>query len=74
MGPAREFSYLDFLDENGLAFRGFTLDPLVLQAFAAEFPASAWPGALSDWKAFEQARPRIFEAMYRFWCERLPPA
>lgn len=63
-----------FLDENGLAFRGFTLDPLVLQAFAAEFPASAWPGALSDWKAFEQARPRIFEAMYRFWCERLPPA
>jgi len=61
-----------FLDENGLVFRGFTLDPLLLQAFASEFLQSTWPGALSDWKAFEQARPRLFEAMYRFWCERLP--
>lgn len=62
-----------FLDENGLAFRGFTLDPLVLTAFAGAYPESKWPGSLADWQAFERDQPRIFEAMYRFWCERLPP-
>ena len=75
--PAEQHVTLDemarFLDENGLAFRGFTLDPLVLQAFASEHPDSEWPGSLADWQAFERAQPRVFEAMYRFWCERLPP-
>lgn len=63
-----------FLNENGLAFRGFTLDPLVIAAFAKEFPDSKWPGALADWQSFEKSRPQVFEAMYRFWCDRLPTA
>lgn len=75
--PAEQHVTLDeiarFLDENGLAFRGFTLDPLVLQAFASEHPDSEWPGSLADWQAFERAQPRVFETMYRFWCERLLP-
>jgi len=61
-----------FLDENGLAFRGFTLDPLVLAAFARKYPESQWPGSLADWQAFERDRPQVFEAMYRFWCDRAP--
>ncbi len=62
-----------FLDENGLAFRGFTLDPVILNAFAAAHPGSQWPGTLAEWQEFERARPHTFDAMYRFWCERLPP-
>ncbi|MCL4764695.1 MAG: methyltransferase domain-containing protein [Hyphomicrobiaceae bacterium] len=62
-----------FLDENGLAFRGFTLDPVILNAFMAEHPGSQWPGSLAEWQEFERARPSTFDAMYRFWCERLPP-
>jgi len=63
-----------FLTENGLAFRGFALDPLVLAAFAKEYPNSKWPGSLADWQSFERGRPQVFEAMYRFWCDRLPTA
>lgn len=61
-----------FLKENGLAFRGFTLDPLVIEAFAAQHPESEWPGALAEWQEFERSQPRTFDAMYRFWCERPP--
>ncbi len=61
-----------FLDDNGLAFRGFTLDPLVLGEFAAQYPESERPGTLTEWQEFERARPSTFDAMYRFWCERLP--
>ena len=63
-----------FLGENGLAFRGFTLDPVVTAAFAAANPESQWPGTLAEWQAYERAQPRTFDGMYRFWCERLPPA
>ncbi len=62
-----------FLDETGLVFRGFTLDPLVLATFARKFPESTWPGSLAEWEAFEHDQPQVFEAMYRFWCERSPP-
>ncbi len=61
-----------FLDANGLVFRGFTLDPSVLDAFAAANPDAPWPGTLQAWAEFERAHPRTFDGMYRFWCERLP--
>lgn len=76
--PSEQHVTLDeigrFLDENGLAFRGFTLDPLVIEAFAAHYPDSKWPGTLAEWQEFERSRPRTFDAMYRFWCERPPSA
>ena len=62
-----------FLTENNVTFRGFTLDPLVLSEFASKYPESRWPGNLDQWQEFERGRPRTFDAMYRFWCERLPP-
>ena len=58
------------LQTNGLAFRGFTHDPIVRKAFAARFPDHPWPGRLADWNAFEEANPRVFDAMYRFWSEK----
>lgn len=61
-----------FLGENGLEFRGFALDPLVLSEFASQYPESEPPGTLAEWQEFENARPSTFDAMYRFWCERPP--
>ena len=61
-----------FLDANGLAFRGFTLDPSVSNAFAEQHPGDVWPGSLAAWAEYEWAYPRTFDGMYRFWCERLP--
>ena len=60
----------EFLDTNGLVFRGFTLEHQVEQEFAAAFPTRPLPGTLADWAAFERTNPRTFDAMYRFWIER----
>src|SRR5690606_463680 len=72
--PSEQHVTLDeigrFLDEDGLAFRGFTLDPLIISDFAAKYPGEG-PGALSDWQEFERDRPSTFDGMYRFWCERV---
>ena len=59
-----------FLSANGLRFRGFTIDPVGLSRFAARFPESKPPGTLAEWHEVEQAEPRTFDSMYRFWCER----
>lgn len=58
------------LGESGLTFRGFTHESIVRKAFAQRFPDNPWPGRLADWHVFEEANPRIFDAMYRFWCEK----
>lgn len=59
-----------FLDEEGLIFRGFTLDKNVLQEFATMFPAAAPVGTLADWASFERLKPHTFDGMYYFWAER----
>ena len=43
----------------------------VFDHFAAHYPHSVWPGKLDDWARYERDHPRTFDAMYRFWCERL---
>lgn len=59
-----------FLDDEGLIFRGFTLDTKVLQEFATMFPAAGPAGTLADWAAFERMKPHTFDGMYYFWAER----
>ena len=59
----------EFLHAHNLTFRGFTLGPERIAEFAAAYPATPWPGRLTDWAAFEAANPQTFEAMYCFWCE-----
>ena len=59
-----------FLDENGLQFTGFVLDPATVQQFAAQFPE---PGAVLDldrWHAFETAAPATFAKMYQFFVRK----
>ncbi len=56
-----------FLGHNGLAFRGFTIEPQVAAEFAQAFPQSSLPGSLTEWAQFERSRPRTFDGMYCFW-------
>jgi SAM-dependent methyltransferase/tetratricopeptide (TPR) repeat protein len=59
-----------FLAANGLTFCGFTIEPQVASDFAKTIGGPAWPGTLAQWDAYEQAHPRTFDAMYRFWVTR----
>ncbi len=59
-----------FLDREGLAFRGFTNEQVILDDFAAQHPHDPWPGKLEDWEHYERRNPRTFDAMYCFWCDR----
>ncbi len=60
----------DFINRNGLVFRGFSLPRPLEAEFLAAFPDDAWPGKLSNWAAFEDEHPQLFDAMYQFWCEK----
>jgi SAM-dependent methyltransferase len=59
-----------FLEENGLSFRGFQLERGVFARFQAQLPDAAWPGTLEQWTDFEAANPGTFNGMYNFWCAR----
>lgn len=59
-----------FLSQNGLKFRGFNLPAPIIAIFLKTFPGDPWPGSLANWAAFEEQRPRTFEAMYQLWCEK----
>jgi SAM-dependent methyltransferase len=60
-----------FLGDNGLAFRGFQIAPVIFDRFREHFPGAAWPGALKQWQDFEEANPLTFSGMHNFWCKRL---
>ncbi len=60
----------DFLAANGLAFRGFWLDPYWLHQFRRKYPDEGWPGRLETWERFENAHPNVFAGMYLFWCDK----
>jgi SAM-dependent methyltransferase len=59
-----------FLDANGLAFRGFQLEPGLFRRFQEHFPGEIWPGSLQAWAQFEAANPQTFSGMYNLWCTR----
>jgi hypothetical protein len=60
----------EYLSQNRLVFRGFTIEPQVAAEFAAEYTRQPLPGLLNDWSEFERANPRTFDGMYRLWVER----
>ena len=59
-----------FVGANGLAFRGFQLEPGIFHRFQERFPGETWPGSLHCWAQFEDANPHTFAGMYNFWCSR----
>ncbi len=62
-----------WLDELGLAFRGFALPEARLARFRLEHPDADPARDLGAWAAFEAEHPRTFAAMYQFWCVSCPP-
>lgn len=60
-----------FLADHGLRFAGFTLEKQIVDEFRAFTGETTGPGQLSDWHRFEQEQPSTFDAMYRFWIERM---
>lgn len=59
-----------FLEQNGLDFRGFQLERGVFASFQEKFAGAAWPGTLQRWAEFETVNPATFNGMYNFWCTR----
>ena len=55
-----------FLDNEGLSFLGFELDPKVMEKFQRQNPAAAALTDLDAWAAFEAANPQTFLNMYLF--------
>lgn len=59
-----------FIQENGLIFRGFEIQPPIVDEFLRTSPEHTWPGTLAQWSEFEEKQPRTFDSMYRLWCEK----
>lgn len=57
---------VQFLDEQGLLFLGFDLDPRVFEAFQRHNPSAAGLNDLNQWDAFEVTNPLAFRHMYVF--------
>ena len=55
-----------FLDEQGLAFLGFELDPKIIEQFRQQNPGADALTDLDAWEAFEAANPQTFLNMYVF--------
>jgi 2-polyprenyl-3-methyl-5-hydroxy-6-metoxy-1,4-benzoquinol methylase len=54
------------LDELGLSFLGFELDPKIIEKFREQYPGAEAILDLDYWNAFEAANPRTFRNMYVF--------
>ena len=55
-----------FLNEQGLSFLGFELDPFTVGKFQEQYPSVDALTNLDYWGAFESANPQTFDHMYIF--------
>jgi tetratricopeptide (TPR) repeat protein/SAM-dependent methyltransferase len=58
-----------FLDESGLQFIGFELDPRVLHQYRIAFADDQSGINLHNWASFEADNPDTFAGMYQFWVQ-----
>jgi SAM-dependent methyltransferase len=58
------------LDEFGLSFLGFELDPKIIDKFRGQHPGADAILNLDDWNAFEADNPQTFRNMYVFSASR----
>jgi len=56
-----------FLDDNGLAFIGFVVDPRSQNEVESQFPNEA---ELDRWHRYETDHPNMFSGQYHFWLQR----
>jgi tetratricopeptide (TPR) repeat protein/SAM-dependent methyltransferase len=58
------------LEELGLHFIGFSLEPGVVAGFRARFPEDPSRTDLDCWDAFERENPGTFTGLYQFWVQK----
>jgi hypothetical protein len=59
-----------FIADAGLVFLGFYAESVLLEQYAARFPADTAKTDLASWHRFEIENPRSFAAMYQFWVQK----
>lgn len=59
-----------FLEDAGLCFLGFDLEPSQYHAYARQFPDDKAMTNLAQWHVFEMQNPQTFIGMYQFWVQR----
>jgi len=60
----------EYLEQLGLAFIGFSLEPHVIRHYTERFPEDKTLSNLNLWNAFEAANPDVFSGMYQFWVQK----
>jgi tetratricopeptide (TPR) repeat protein/SAM-dependent methyltransferase len=60
-----------FLDNNGLRFIGFVVDPRSQNEVESQFPNEA---ELDRWHRYETEHQNMFSGQYHFWLQKPPPA
>jgi tetratricopeptide (TPR) repeat protein/SAM-dependent methyltransferase len=58
------------LEELGLNFIGFSLEPRVVGQYRARFPEDQSRTNLDLWNVFENENPSIFTGLYQFWVQK----
>ena len=59
-----------FLNQHGLWFHGFELEPAIIEQFQRQYPGGEAPTNLDYWHEFETANPDTFWHMYVFSVSR----
>jgi hypothetical protein len=58
------------LEELGLNFIGFSLEPRVVRQYRTRFPEDYSRTNLDLWNVFENENPDIFTGLYQFWVQK----
>jgi len=58
------------LEELGLNFIGFSLEPRIVRQYGARFPEDHSRTNLDLWNVFENENPDIFTGLYQFWVQK----
>jgi len=58
------------LEELGLDFIGFSLEPRTVRQYGARFPEDHSRTNLDLWNAFENENPDTFTGLYQFWVQK----
>jgi SAM-dependent methyltransferase len=59
-----------WLEECGLVFLGFDIEPEVRKSFCRQFSHEEAERDLGLWRHFEEANPNTFASMYQFWAQK----
>ena len=58
------------LEDLGLDFIGFSLEPRLVRQYGARFPEDHSRTNLDLWNVFENENPDIFTGLYQFWVQK----